>query len=382
MTFILVNSYFFIQLNNGCFIQLLGVPLFDNKFFNNIRNENDNIYIKRKTYSNDSSKTVKRRKINNNTYEDHHLIIKKDSSVVMNNFHSYPLRKFLFSVSEFLFSRLSYIPLNKHNFGYPLKHWINDDNNIRNSAMYTIILNYTHKYFRDQHYNAKKLKRLKLFYPFFKRIIEKNKKINYRYLIVVYCPTFLDKKNHGFTKENLVSNNYFIDNYTSYNQVYTFLWTVINKLIDKEFWGSIGNRKVFKKFLKRLIKMKKHETLSLHNMIQNFKITDCQWLSINSRGSKNSLTEFEKQKEIMYILLSFICKELVIPLIKVNFYVTETMPYKYKLFYYRQDIWREMNLPIYQKFSSTIFKEIKEESLLEKIKRDLVPYSYFFDLKL
>jgi len=33
--------------------------------------------------------------------------------------------------------------------------WINDENNIKNSAMYTILLNYTHKYFHDQHYNAK-----------------------------------------------------------------------------------------------------------------------------------------------------------------------------------------------------------------------------------
>ena len=37
---------------------------------------------------------------------------------------SFPLRKFLFSVSDFLFSRLSYIPLKKHNYGYPYKRKI------------------------------------------------------------------------------------------------------------------------------------------------------------------------------------------------------------------------------------------------------------------
>ncbi|OUM61922.1 hypothetical protein PIROE2DRAFT_11938 [Piromyces sp. E2] len=142
----------------------------------------------------DGFKTVKKQKLNNN---QNNSCIKQNnnSKVNINTLHSFPLRNFLFSVSEFLFSRLSYIPLNKHNFGYPLKHWINDEKNIKNSAMYTILLNYTHKYFHDQHYNAK-----------------------------------LDKKNCGNMKESLVTNNNFIDNYTLYNQ-----------LIDKEFWGSTEN---------------------------------------------------------------------------------------------------------------------------------------------
>ncbi|KAL6601024.1 Telomerase ribonucleoprotein complex RNA-binding domain-containing protein [Neocallimastix sp. 'constans'] len=103
--------------------------------------------------------------------------------------------------------------------------------------------------------------------------------------------------------------------------------------------------------------------LTLHDLVQKFKISDCDWLYLDntnkSKKKKVSLSEFNKQKEILYILLSFICKNIIIPLIKYHFYVTETIPYKYKLFYYRQDLWKKMCLPIYKKFTSTIFKEVK-----------------------
>jgi len=51
------------------------------------------------------------------------------------------------------------------------------------------------------------------------------------------------------------------------------------------------------------------------------KISDCDWLYLDntnkSKKKKVSLSEFNKQKEILYILLSFICKNIIIPLIKV-----------------------------------------------------------------
>ncbi len=49
----------------------------------------------------------------------------------------------------------------------------------------------------------------------------------------------------------------------------------------------------------------------------------------------------------------------MIPLIRSNFHVTESNVHRYRLFYYRQDVWRSVAEPALASLKTTMFEEIK-----------------------
>lgn len=62
-------------------------------------------------------------------------------------------------------------------------------------------------------------------------------------------------------------------------------------------------------------------------------------------GQKTSKTDIAKRYEIFHEFLYFVFDSLVMPLIRNNFYVTESNSHRNKLFYYRHDVWKRVTEP-------------------------------------
>src|SRR5687767_11772701 len=72
-----------------------------------------------------------------------------------------------------------------------------------------------------------------------------------------------------------------------------------------------------------------------------------------------SQTDTRKRLEIFYEFLYYVFDSLLIPLIRSNFYVTESNKHKYRLFYFRHDIWRTITAPAMAALRSNMFEEIQ-----------------------
>lgn len=74
--------------------------------------------------------------------------------------------------------------------------------------------------------------------------------------------------------------------------------------------------------------------------------------------NKTSQTDIQKRKELFYEFLYFIFDSLLIPLIRSNFYVTESNHDKYRLFFFRHDVWRYVAEPAMSALKLKMFEEV------------------------
>ncbi|GBC24454.2 telomerase reverse transcriptase [Rhizophagus irregularis DAOM 181602=DAOM 197198] len=102
---------------------------------------------------------------------------------------------------------------------------------------------------------------------------------------------------------------------------------------------------------------KRHsEVVSLHEVVQNFKIKKCQWL----KGNNN--LEILKCTEMLYELIWWIFECLVIPLLKLNFYIINHAKQGNRLSYYRREIWFKMVEQNLKSLTSSVYEKIPSKN--------------------
>ncbi|KAJ3168414.1 hypothetical protein HDU87_001145 [Geranomyces variabilis] len=174
--------------------------------------------------------------------------------------------------------------------------------------------------------------RLKAAHNLVQRMQVLHTRCNYHALLNQHCPIFNDKVSADLKGPNILHTH------SSYYQVYAFARAVFSQVIPHEFWGSDYNREIVLKAVDKFIRLRRYETTSLQNVIKHFKINDCAWAaSSNIRPGKvkqyTPLSESNKRNELVYQFIFWVFEFFLIPLLKTNFYATETAPFRNKTRY-------------------------------------------------
>ncbi|KAJ5663924.1 hypothetical protein N7507_004655 [Penicillium longicatenatum] len=167
---------------------------------------------------------------------------------------------------------------------------------------------------------------------------------------------------------------------TPTSSVSAYCRAVLLNLIPQKFFGvgpeGFFNRRIIMKHIDSFIKMRRFESLSLHQVCEGLKITNIPWLASpklhNSRSAKNaklSLSDFQKRTEILHEFIYYIFDSILIPLVRANFYVTESQTHRNRLFYFRHDVWQRLTKQPLEAMKATMFEEIESsraQSLLAR----------------
>lgn len=90
-----------------------------------------------------------------------------------------------------------------------------------------------------------------------------------------------------------------------------------------------------------------------------------EWLAPPGKAHlKCSQSETHKRAEILSEFLYYLFDSLLIPLIRSNFYVTESSVHKTRLFFFRHDVWRHVAEPAMASLRATMFEEVPLASAL------------------
>lgn len=137
--------------------------------------------------------------------------------------------------------------------------------------------------------------------------------------------------------------------------------------------------------IRRFISLRRHETLSLHDVMQGFRTHDCDsWLGTLPQGNVSrgpGSSDHLKRRDLVEEFLYWFFDSYVISLIKVGiiyrrfcyrdvtdmrifceqttFYVTESSVFKNQILYFRQDDWEILCRPLIDSLMSKTFKKIK-----------------------
>jgi telomerase reverse transcriptase len=73
--------------------------------------------------------------------------------------------------------------------------------------------------------------------------------------------------------------------------------------------------------------------------------------------------------------LYYVFDSLLIPLIRTNFYVTESNTHRYQVFYFRHDVWKYMAEPSMANIKENMFEEVKLEDALRTLQSRRLGFS-------
>ncbi|CAG8605819.1 1264_t:CDS:10, partial [Dentiscutata erythropus] len=195
--------------------------------------------------------------------------------------------------------------------------------------------------------------------PMIDQIISRHKKCGYTSLLKRYCPVMMQSKLSALSTDD---SSYIQDVNSSSNkyQVTTFVREVLRRVIPEEFWGCNDNQQII------------FEGLSLHHVLNKFKIKQCKWLFVD--GNKNNKVEADKRSELLYEFIWWIFDCFVIPLLQTNFYITTNAKYKNLVFYYRKDIWLRIEKYNMESLPANTFEEVPKETEKQFLDNSILGY--------
>ncbi|KXX74891.1 Telomerase reverse transcriptase [Madurella mycetomatis] len=156
---------------------------------------------------------------------------------------------------------------------------------------------------------------------------------------------------------------------TPVSSVSAFCQAIMLKVIPSGFWGQgatqAHNKACFLKKVHHFIHLRRFESMCLHEVKQGMKVHDIEWLTPpRLGGQKSSQSDTQKRSEIFYEFLYYLFDSFLIPLIRSNFYVTESSAHRYQLFFFRHDVWRCVAEPAMASLKTNMFEEVRVDGAL------------------
>ncbi|KAK2460975.1 hypothetical protein APHAL10511_007445 [Amanita phalloides] len=153
-----------------------------------------------------------------------------------------------------------------------------------------------------------------------------------------------------------------------YHEVYRYVALITEAVIPNSFWGSQYNRKLILHHVEQFISCRKHESLSLHHVVQEFRTSDCDWLAPASKSSQQyrmCISDAKKRRELLEDFLFWFFDGFVLPLLKTIFYITDSSAFRNRLLYFRHDDWEILCAPLIERLTSNTFVKLTEDKVTE-----------------
>jgi telomerase reverse transcriptase len=153
----------------------------------------------------------------------------------------------------------------------------------------------------------------------------------------------------------------------------------VAKVVPKQMWGGDDNQHAIMHYIDHFVSVRKFETLTLHEVTQKlsvctikilahsstetWQIAGVSWLQLPGQDgtAKLARSDFIKRKEIFQEFVYWIFDSFLIPLIRSNFYVTESSAHRNRMFYFRHDVWRMLTEPSLSTLKLDMFEEMPND---------------------
>jgi telomerase reverse transcriptase len=186
------------------------------------------------------------------------------------------------------------------------------------------------------------------------RLRRRESRCSYRMLLDYHCP----RPQHGTSGQRSTFGQA-----APLGNVSAFCRAAIRNVFPLEFFGDhegeIRNSAAIMRCIDNFVRLRRYETISLHDVVQGITLNDIQWLALPKavQKSKMSKPDFETRKDILAELLYYVFDSYLVPLIWSHFYVTESSAHRNQLFYFRHDVWKSLSEPALSSLKLEMFEE-------------------------
>lgn len=214
-------------------------------------------------------------------------------------------------------------------------------------------------------------KRLRSAVPLVARLQRLHRRCAYKELLDHYCPV---PTLQPFSIQQ--GQNAMTVHETPPAAVSVFARSVLTNILPRDFLGAAdehgdANRDALMRHVNNFVHLRRFEKLSLHQVTQGIKVTSIPWLRLpGGQASRTvSASDLEARRSLLSELLYYIFDSILIPLLRTNFYITESSAHRNRIFYFRHDVWRRLAEPHLSRLKSTLFNEVPRENALAILRR-------------
>ncbi|PXF43789.1 Telomerase reverse transcriptase [Gracilariopsis chorda] len=180
--------------------------------------------------------------------------------------------------------------------------------------------------------------RLRTFIPISRDILRRTQKHSFRRLLGLFCPL------PSRFRENDISSARLLSMYTNPRNVAKYLSACIQTAFPGDVFGSSRNRELVYKSVNHFVcKRNEKERFDVRRFLSRggFKTCDVPWL--HRRGANGHRTanpaDLRYRTDRIFEFMTWLFRGFLIPIINQSFYVTEADRHRYRVFYYRREIW-------------------------------------------
>ena len=112
--------------------------------------------------------------------------------------------------------------------------------------------------------------------------------------------------------------------------------------------------------MKDFVEMKRYENLRMEDYLHRMNVFEIPWLNLKFNPKFKSQIIFRGQK-VLAEIIGFILNDIIIPIIKFHFYVTEQHKEANRIFYYRKPLWILISKLALFKFSQENLNKLNTE---------------------
>ncbi|XXQ38313.1 Telomerase reverse transcriptase [Plasmodiophora brassicae] len=203
----------------------------------------------------------------------------------------------------------------------------------------------------------------------FRRILKTHRHLNYHSILEQHCP--VDRSASTLSDPSLSARyTAAIRQYTSADNVSAFVRNVVLRLIPRVLWGSKNNFMAFCQAVHTFVHLRRFESIDVTFIMQRLRTKDCSWLGdgVGARAAISKQTMLAKW-------LHWLVAELLVPLVRSAFYVTESEPYRNRIFFYRHEVWNRISDMAVTELCADQFRQIDEGSAQQMVVARGVGYS-------
>jgi hypothetical protein len=188
---------------------------------------------------------------------------------------------------------------------------------------------------------------------------------DYHRLLERYCPlpaTACKKRSMAARNSNPVESSSvslpaLAQAFTPAEKVASFLTAVLRRVFPPAFWGSELNFLRILETVQTFVRLRRKEQLANKTLMKGLRVTKMHWLvggrTTSSNTSRMARTDHQATTTLALSVMRWLFRSFIIPLLRSNFYVTETEMSAQQIVFYRKPVW-------------SMFRSLSMSKLLQK----------------
>jgi len=168
---------------------------------------------------------------------------------------------------------------------------------------------------------------------------------------------------------NTANTESLLSSYTAPRKVAEFVWEVLERIVPDALLGSKRTRVSLRNTIRRLVSMRRYERMTLHEVMQGVRTSDFTCFKALATNESNAGQVEASQRRLTTKWISWLVREMIFPVIRAHFYVTDTQLHKNRIFFYRKGVWSRLVAATLKSLEETSFQRLPTREAMKMLER-------------